>query len=151
MRAFQGTFARLKSSFISAEGAKQKILLTCVVLLFNLNFCLVGINQILNTSMRYLNVKANNFCVDLHKKIIYCLPLSAFPYPLHAFQITIPSSAASYFTQSSVLFHSLSFPSLLFLSELRLFFASQFFLPFYHPLVMFYISSSLLLRNRGFI
>lgn len=61
MRAFQGTFVRLKDRFVYEERGERKIVLTCIVLLFNLRSRLVGINKILSTYMPHLSVEANHF------------------------------------------------------------------------------------------
>lgn len=60
MRAFQGTFPRLKDRFIYEERGERKVVLMCMVLLYNLRSRLVGINQILHSYMPHLSVEANH-------------------------------------------------------------------------------------------
>ena len=61
IRAFQGTFARLKHRFIYEERGERKVAIICIVLLFNLRSRFVGMNQILNTYMPYLSFEATQF------------------------------------------------------------------------------------------
>lgn len=61
MRAFKGNFAVLKDRIMYEERGERKIVLWCIVLLFNLRTRLVGINQILNAYMTHLSVEANQF------------------------------------------------------------------------------------------
>ena len=59
MRAFKGTFPRLKDRFVYEERGERKVVLMCVVLLYNLRSRLVGINQILHSYMPHLSAEAN--------------------------------------------------------------------------------------------
>ena len=61
MRAFQGTFPRMKDRFVYEENGEQRLVLLCTVHLFNLRTRLVGINQILTTYMPHLSSEANLF------------------------------------------------------------------------------------------
>lgn len=60
MRAFQGSFPRLKDRLAYEERGERRIILQLVVLLFNMRTRLVGINQILSTYMPFLSVEAND-------------------------------------------------------------------------------------------
>lgn len=64
MRAFQGTFPRLKDRFVYEERGERKAVLTCMVLLYNLRSRLVGINQILHSYMPHLSVEANHLLIE---------------------------------------------------------------------------------------
>ena len=59
MRAFQGTFPRIKDQFVYEEREERKAVLMCMVRLYNLRSRLVGINQILRSCMPHLSVTAN--------------------------------------------------------------------------------------------
>lgn len=61
MRAFQGSFPRLKDRLTYEERGERKLILWCVVLMFNLRTRLVGLNQILSTFMPELGAEANFF------------------------------------------------------------------------------------------
>lgn len=61
MRAFQGSFPRIKDRFTYEERGERKLMLWCTVLLFNLRTRLVGLNQILSTFMPELGAEANYF------------------------------------------------------------------------------------------
>lgn len=64
MRAFQGSFPRMKDRFVYEEKGERKLMLLSTILLFNLRTRLVGINQILNSYMPHLGVEANLFLRD---------------------------------------------------------------------------------------
>lgn len=61
MRAFQGSFPRLKDLFSYEERGERKLMLWCTVLQFNLRTQLVGLNQILSTFMPELGAEAKYF------------------------------------------------------------------------------------------
>jgi len=61
MRAFQGSFPRLKDRIIYEERGERRLILHLVILLFNLRSRLVGMNQILTNFMPHLSVEANTF------------------------------------------------------------------------------------------
>lgn len=61
MRAFQGTFPRMKDRFIYEEHGERKLMILTTILLFNFRARVVGINQILNTYMPHIGVEANLF------------------------------------------------------------------------------------------
>lgn len=69
MRAFQGSFPRIKDRLVYEERGERKVILHTLVLLFNLRTRLVGINQILGTYMPHLSVEANEFMLDLQENI----------------------------------------------------------------------------------
>lgn len=60
MRALKGTFPRLRDRFPYGERGERKIMLLCIVLLFNVRTRLVGLNQILSTFMPHMSVEANH-------------------------------------------------------------------------------------------
>ena len=64
MRAFQGSFPRIKDRFVYEERGERKAVLLSMVLLYNLRSRLVGINQILHTYMPHLSVEANHFLLE---------------------------------------------------------------------------------------
>lgn len=64
MRAFQGSFPRMKDRFIYEENGERKVVLWATVLLFNIRSRLVGLNQIQSTYMPHLSVEANFFLRD---------------------------------------------------------------------------------------
>lgn len=64
MRAIQSSFPRLKDRFIYEEFGERKIIMTMIILLYNLRARRVGINQIKNVYMPALNVDANAYFVD---------------------------------------------------------------------------------------
>lgn len=64
MRAFQGSFPRMKDRFPYEERGERKLILYCTVLLFNLRTRKVGLNQILSSYMPQLSVEANYFLRD---------------------------------------------------------------------------------------
>ena len=55
MRAFQGSFPRVKDRFIYEEKGERKIILKFIVYLYNYRARKVGLNQILNTYMQHLS------------------------------------------------------------------------------------------------
>ena len=59
MRAIQSSFPRLKDRFIYEEYGERKIIFKFMLLLYNVRARKVGINQIRNTYMPYLNRDAN--------------------------------------------------------------------------------------------
>ena len=61
MRAFQGSFPRIKDRLLYEERGERKLILWCMVLLFNFRTRLVGINQILSTYMPFMGAEANLF------------------------------------------------------------------------------------------
>ena len=65
MRAFKGTFPRMKDRFPYEERGERKVMLFVFVLLFNIRTRLVGINQLLSTFMPHLSAEANRFLHDL--------------------------------------------------------------------------------------
>ena len=60
MRAFQGSFPRLKDKFLYEEGGERKVMLKMMLMLFNYRARKVGINQIQNTYMPYLETYGND-------------------------------------------------------------------------------------------
>lgn len=61
MRAFQGTFPRMKDRFVYEEHGERKLMILTTILLFNFRARVVGISQILNSYMPHLGVEANLF------------------------------------------------------------------------------------------
>ena len=59
MRALQASFPRLKDKFIYEERGERRIVLKMYVLLYNLRARTVGINQIRNVYMPYLDLDAS--------------------------------------------------------------------------------------------
>ncbi len=59
MRTLQASFPRLKDRFKYEERGERRIVLKLIVLLYNMRARMVGINQILNTYMPYLDRNAN--------------------------------------------------------------------------------------------
>ena len=55
MRAFQGSFPRIKDRLVYEEKGERKIMLKFIVLLYNYRARKVGLNQILNTYMQHLS------------------------------------------------------------------------------------------------
>jgi len=58
MRAFQGSFPRLKERLIYEERGERKLFLHLKVVLFNARTRMVGLNQLLHTFMASLSVEA---------------------------------------------------------------------------------------------
>ena len=66
MRALQSSFPRLRDRFIYEETGERKIIMKFLLLLYNVRARKVGINQIRNTYMPYLNRDVNEeFAVPL--------------------------------------------------------------------------------------
>lgn len=61
MRAFQGSFPRMKDRFVYEERGERKVMILCTVLFYNLRARKVGLNQILNTFMPEMGTEANCF------------------------------------------------------------------------------------------
>lgn len=59
MRGLEGTFLQVKERLVYEETSEHKVILLSTVLLFNLSFRLVGINQILSTFMLHTSPEAN--------------------------------------------------------------------------------------------
>ncbi len=59
MRAVQSSFPRLKDRILYEERGERKLLLLSLFLIYNIRTRMVGINQILNVYMPYLNRNAN--------------------------------------------------------------------------------------------
>jgi hypothetical protein len=59
MGTVQASFPRLKDTFTYEEYGERKITLTCLFLLYNCRARLVGINQIKNVYLPYLEADAN--------------------------------------------------------------------------------------------
>jgi hypothetical protein len=59
MRAFQGSFPRIKDRLIYEENGERKVILQMMILLFNFRTRLVGLIQILTTYMPRLSIEAN--------------------------------------------------------------------------------------------
>ncbi len=59
MRGLQASFPRLKDRFVYEERGERRITLKMFVLLFNLCARMVGISQICNVYMPFLNRNAN--------------------------------------------------------------------------------------------
>ena len=59
MRAVQSSFPRLKDRLLYEEKGERGMILHSTFLLYNLRTRLIGINQIKNTYMPYLNIDAN--------------------------------------------------------------------------------------------
>lgn len=61
MRAFQGSFPRVKDRFKYEMNGERKVMLWEAMLLFNFRTRLVGLNKIKSTYMPHLSVEANYF------------------------------------------------------------------------------------------
>lgn len=61
IRAFQGSFPRMKVRFIYEENGELRKVLLLIVFLFNLRTRMVGMNQIIYTYMPHMAVEANMF------------------------------------------------------------------------------------------
>ena len=59
MRGLQASFPRLKDRFAYKERGERRITLKMITLIYNMRTQMVGINQIRNTYMEYLNNDAN--------------------------------------------------------------------------------------------
>ena len=59
MRGLQASFPRLKDRFVYEERGECRITLKMITLIYNMRARMVGINQIRNTYMEYLNNDAN--------------------------------------------------------------------------------------------
>ena len=59
MRGLQASFPRLKDRFPYEERGERRITLKMITLIYNMRARMVGINQIRNTYMEYLNNNAN--------------------------------------------------------------------------------------------
>ncbi len=59
MRGFQASFPRMKDRFDYEECGERRIVMKLYVLLFNLRSRLVGINQIRNVYMPWLECEVN--------------------------------------------------------------------------------------------
>jgi hypothetical protein len=59
MRAFQSSFPRIKDTLPYEEQGERRIILACLLLLYNCRARLVGINQITNVYMPFLRNNAN--------------------------------------------------------------------------------------------
>lgn len=66
MRAFQGSFPRIKDRFIYEETGERKVMLLCLMMLFNIRARRVGVNQILSVYMPHLSVEVDMF---LHEQL----------------------------------------------------------------------------------
>jgi hypothetical protein len=58
MRAFQGSFPRMKDCFVMEHNGDRKVMLNLIVLLYNARAHYVGINQIRNTFMQNIEKEA---------------------------------------------------------------------------------------------
>ena len=61
MRCLQGSFPRLKERFIYEERGERALMLKLIVLIYNFRVNTVGINQIRNTYMPWLEEEATDF------------------------------------------------------------------------------------------
>ena len=61
MRAFQASFPRLKDRLIYEERGERRLILELALLLFNYRTNKVGLNQIRNTYMEWLESDPNTF------------------------------------------------------------------------------------------
>ena len=61
MRCLQGSFPRLKERFIYEERCERALMLRLVVLIYNYSVNTVGINQIRNVYMPWLEEDSNTF------------------------------------------------------------------------------------------
>ena len=61
MRCLQGSFPRLKERFIYEERGERALMLRLVVLIYNYRVNTVGINQIRNIYMPWLEEDSNTF------------------------------------------------------------------------------------------
>ncbi len=59
MLTMQASFPRVKDRFVYEERGERRIVLKMFVLLYNMRARMVGINQIINTYMKYLERNAN--------------------------------------------------------------------------------------------
>jgi hypothetical protein len=59
MLSIQASFPRVKDRFVYEERGERRIVMKMFVLLYNMRVRMVGINQIRNTYMQYLNRNAN--------------------------------------------------------------------------------------------
>ena len=59
MLTMQASFPRVKDRFVYEERGERRIVLKMFVLLYNMRARMVGINQIRNTYMKYLERNAN--------------------------------------------------------------------------------------------
>jgi len=59
MLTMQASFPRVKDRFVYEERGERRIVLKMFVLLYNMRARMVGINQIRNTYMKYLECNAN--------------------------------------------------------------------------------------------
>ena len=62
MRAVQSSFPRLKDRFIYEEDGEIQRVLHSMFLLYNLRTRIVGINQIRNFYMPFLQINGNIYC-----------------------------------------------------------------------------------------
>ena len=61
MRCLQGSFPRLKERFIYEERGERALMLKLIVLIYNFRVNTVGINQIRNTYMSWLEEESSDF------------------------------------------------------------------------------------------
>jgi len=66
MRAVQSSFPRLKDRFIYEEEGERQRVLRSMFLLYNLRTRMVGINQIRNFYMPFLQKNGNIYCTSNH-------------------------------------------------------------------------------------
>ena len=59
MRAFQSSFPRIKDRLSYEEAGERKLILRCLILIYNYRANKVGINQIRNTYMVELSKDGN--------------------------------------------------------------------------------------------
>jgi hypothetical protein len=59
MRAIQSSFPRLKDTFVYEEAGERRIVMKMICLLYNLCARSVGINQIKNVFMKWLDEDTN--------------------------------------------------------------------------------------------
>ena len=64
IRAVQASFPRLKDRFIYEENGERQRVLHSMFLLYNLRTRMVGINQIRNFYMPFLQIDGNSFYSD---------------------------------------------------------------------------------------
>ena len=64
MRAFQGSFPRIKDRFVYEERGERRLILKFITLLYNYRARKVGLNQILNTYMPHLSADATYLLIN---------------------------------------------------------------------------------------
>ena len=64
MRSFQASFPRLKDRIPFEQFGQRKIMMTMMILLYNLHTKKVGINQIRNVYMHSLNENVNQLYIN---------------------------------------------------------------------------------------